>query len=85
MESAAATIRRAATSAVLAATIALGCVSCAPGVVAAATTAAGFTGSGVTIYKKATENSPLKAEFVLIKFESNHIEQIVAPPTPAPK
>jgi hypothetical protein len=31
------------------------------------------TGAGVTVYKKATENSPLKAEFVLIKVEANHI------------
>ena len=46
--------------------------------------AAGIAGAGgVTLYKKQTSYGP-NAEFVLIKFESNHIENVVQPPTPTP-
>ena len=33
--------------------------------------ATSLTGSGVTVYKSATENSPMKMEVPIIKFEHN--------------
>lgn len=42
---------------------------------------AGFAGAGgITLYKKATESSPLKSEFVLIKFEIHH--DVITVPAP---